>query len=85
VCDNGCTGGEWDVVGDTDDDIRADAADNLGDTREVGNKPLCTDIDNGCIPEKSRGYFAAGFSVNEDRNVMVVRDFLQAIQDGDRV
>jgi hypothetical protein len=85
VCDNGCAGDEWDVVGDANDDIRADAADSLGDACEVGNKPPCSDIDYGCIPKKSLRYFPGGFSVNEDRNVMVVRDFLQAIQDGDRV
>jgi hypothetical protein len=85
VCDNGCAGDEWDVVGDADDDIRADAADSLGDACEVRHKPLCSDIDYGCIPKKSLRYFPGRFSVNEDRNVMVVRDFLQAIQDGDRV
>ena len=76
---------ERDVIGDADNDIRADTADSLRDTVTVGDNPIRADIDNAHITQQRCGGMLAWLSVDENRDVMRMGNFLKAIQDGDGV
>lgn len=85
VCDDGCACDERDVVGDADKDIRANAPDSLWDTVTVGDNPIRADIDDAHIPQQCCGGMLTWLSVDENRDVMRMGNFLKTIEDGDGV
>ena len=85
MSDDRCTSDERDVVCDADNDIGADTTDSLWDTVEVCDNAIRTNIDDAHIPQQRRSDMLAGLSVDENRDVMRMGNFLKAIQDGDSV
>lgn len=85
VRDYGGAYDERDVIGDADNDIRADTADSLWDTVTVGDNPIRADIDNAHITQQRCGGMLAWLSVDEYRDVMRMGNFLKTIEDSDGV
>ena len=78
--DDGGACDERDVVGDADNDIRADTADSLWDTVTVGDNPIRADIDDAHIPQQRCGGIKAEapkYQKNNCTNKGVLRNKLR--------
>ena len=80
MCNDGCAGDEWDVVGNADHDIRANTVYHLWDTCKIGYETLCANVNNSRIPKQGCCRFPAGLPVDKNNDVVVVCDFLETIK-----